>query len=267
MKDFTLDQYQELLKGLRESGYEFITYEQYCSGVSVQQQPFVILRHDVDRRPVNSLHTARMEASMGIKASYYFRSLPVSNKPNVIQSIARLGHEIGYHYEDMALAKGDVEKAMEHFRRKLMYFRQFYPVKTICMHGAPTSRYDGRDLWKSYDYHDEGLIGEPYFDTDFSQLLYLTDTGRCWNGYKVSVRDKIPVHQERWERDGLTFHSTKDILLALRDKESALSKQKPSIMITTHPQRWTNDGMLWTNELVQQTMKNTIKRVLIRFRK
>ena len=36
------------------------------------------------------------------------------------------------------------------------------------------------------------------FDVDFSQLFYLTDTGRCWDGYKVSVRDKIPVYQDQW---------------------------------------------------------------------
>jgi hypothetical protein len=35
-----------------------------------------------------------------------------------------------------------------------------------------------------------GIIGEPYFDVDFSKMLYLTDTGRRWDGGIVSVRDK-----------------------------------------------------------------------------
>src|SRR5690625_2901666 len=60
------------------------------------------------------------------------------------------------------------------------------------MHGSPLSRYDNRDLWKSYSYRDYGIIAEPYFDMDFSRVLYLTDTGRRWDGDKVSVRDRAP---------------------------------------------------------------------------
>src|SRR5690625_1455306 len=50
-----------------------------------------------------------------------------------------------------------------------------------------------RDLWKWYSYRDYGIIAEPYFDLDFSRVLYLTDTGRRWDGDKVSVRDR--AHQ------------------------------------------------------------------------
>ena len=59
------------------------------------------------------------------------------------------------------------------------------------MHGSPLSKYDNKLLWKYYNYRDFGIIGEPYFDVDFSKVLYLTDTGRRWNGNRVSIRDKI----------------------------------------------------------------------------
>ena len=64
-------------------------------------------------------------------------------------------------------------------------------VKTICMHGSPLSKWDNRDLWKKYDYRDFGIIAEPYFDLDFDEVFYLTDTGRSWNNSKASVRDKV----------------------------------------------------------------------------
>ena len=54
-------------------------------------------------------------------------------------------------------------------------------------------------------------------DTDFSTTLYLTDTGRRWDGYKMSVRDKVPGQQERWEKEGLVFHKTDDIIHAIND--------------------------------------------------
>ena len=30
---------------------------------------------------------------------------------------------------------------------------------------------------------------KPYFDTDFTKVLYLTDTGRRWDGSRFSIRD------------------------------------------------------------------------------
>lgn len=257
--DFTLLTYRKLLEALKERGYVFITFEQYCQ-VSAERLPkrFVILRHDVDLRAKNSLATAQIEHELDLQASYYFRVIPESNQPDVIREIAALGHEIGYHYEDMAIMHGDTEKALAHFQEQLAYFRQYYPVSTICMHGAPTSKYDGRELWKHYDYREYGVIGEPYFDVDFSKVFYLTDTGRRWDGYKVSVRDKIPQYQDQWTERGWVYRRSSQII------EAAEQSQLPAcIMITTHPQRWTNNPLLWIKEVVVQTIKNTIKRLFL----
>ena len=257
--DFTLLTYRKLLEALKERGYVFITFEQYCQ-VSAERLPkrFVILRHDVDLRAKNSLATAQIEHELELQASYYFRVVSESNQPEVIREIAALGHEIGYHYEDMAIMHGDTEKALAHFQEQLAYFRQYYPVSTICMHGAPTSKYDGRELWKHYDYREYGVIGEPYFDVDFSKVFYLTDTGRRWDGYKVSVRDKIPQYQDQWTERGWVYRRSSQIIEAAEQ-----SQLPPCIMITTHPQRWTNNPLLWIKEVVVRTIKNTIKRLFL----
>ncbi len=65
--------------------------------------------------------------------------------------------------------------------------------------GSPTSKFDSRDLWKKYDYRDFGIIGEPYFDIDFSKVLYLSDTGRRWDGDKFNVRDRVLRPEARGE--------------------------------------------------------------------
>ena len=267
LTDFTLYQYRHLLESLLQQGYQFLTFEQYCEQKSTPHRPiasspdspkYILLRHDVDLKAANSLATAQIEHELGIRATYYFRVVPQSNQPDIIRAIAALGHEIGYHYEDMALMQGDTEKAYAHFQQQLTYFRQFYPVRTICMHGAPTSQWDGKELWKHYDYRDLGIIGEPYFDIDFSQMFYLTDTGRCWDGYKVSVRDKIPVYQDQWNAQGLVYHATNDIIHAAEQ-----GSLPPRIMITTHPQRWTDRPLAWLKELLVQNAKNIIKRLFL----
>ena len=258
--DFTLTKYKELLLKLKEKGYDFITFESYCLDKdALSDNSFVILRHDVDLKAENSLAVARIEYELGIQASYYFRVVKQSNKPEIIKAIAGLGHEIGYHYEDMSICEGDAEKAVAHFGKQLEYFRQFYPVRTICMHGAPRSKFDGKDLWKLYDYHDFRIIGEPYFDVDFSKVFYLTDTGRCWDGFNVSVRDKVPIYQEEWIKQGLVYHSSNDIIKAI--VEGNLPKR---VMMTTHPQRWTDNIFSGLKEFCCQSVKNKVKGMLVK---
>lgn len=251
-RDFTLDLYRELLTAFISKGYQLIAFEDYMSG-NYDDKKVLILRHDVDDLPLNSLAKAEVEKSLHARASYYFRIVKQSNHPDVIRAIASLGHEIGYHYEDLALAHGKTDVAVKSFEKNLAYFRTFYRVSTICMHGSPASRQDNRDIWKTISYKDYSIKGEPYFDTDFEKVLYITDTGRKWNGDKVSVRDKVISKLSR----GHDYHTTFDIIDAVH--QNKLPKQ---VMITTHPQRWHNDRLPWMKELVFQNTKNIIKQLL-----
>lgn len=239
--DFTLGKYGELLRAL--TGYGD-----------------VMLRHDVDLKPRNSLKTAQLEASLGWSATYYFRAVPESWDEGIIRQIAALGHEIGYHYECLTTCEGDIDAAWEDFKINLTRLSDVVgkPVISICMHGSPGSKWDSRDIWKKYDYRTAGVEYEPYLDTDFSQTFYLTDTGRRWDGFKVSVRDRIPEYQEVWEKANLVFHKTDDIIRAVHG--GTLPK---NVMITTHPQRWNEAFLPWLSELVLQRAKNIVKRLII----
>jgi len=61
------------------------------------------------------------------------------------------------------------------------------------MHGIPLSKFDNRLLWAKYDYRDFGIIAEPYFDIDFDEVLYLTDTGKIlhFGGCKLQRGQRI----------------------------------------------------------------------------
>ncbi len=267
MRDFTLSSYKNLLHSFLQAGYKITSFEQYLD--SRPAGKVLVLRHDVDLRPYNSVATADIEHSLGITASYYFRIVKASNVPDAIRRIVSLGHEIGYHYEDMALCNGDKVKAISNFEANLEYFRSFYPVRTICMHGVPTNRYDGRDLWRDsngyknqggrYDYRSYGIIGEPYFDIDFNSVFYLTDTGCRWDGFRVSLRDKVP-QQDEWVRKGWVYHSSWDIARAVKAAEPPFDG---AVMMTTHPQRWTDQSLPWLKEQSVQRVKNIIKRAMI----
>lgn len=245
--DFTLNKYAELLNSLINSKYQFQTFEEFIKNPAERT---VVLRHDVDLLPNNSLQFAKIQNANGVKGVYYFRAVAESWDEGIIKAIKELGHEIGYHYECLTKTGGSMEKGINDFDRNLNALRKLVPVSTICMHGSPLSKYDSKDLWKTYNYRDFGIIGEPYFDVDFQKVYYLTDTGRKWDGDKVSVRDRVNSGFD------LSFHKTDEIIAA------ANSNQLPNeIMFTFHPQRWNDNKILWTKELLLQNAKNVVKQL------
>ena len=246
MMDFTLLIYRKLLESMIRGGYSFQTFEDFIRDPLPRS---IVLRHDVDLLPHNSLVFAQIQATFGVKGVYYFRAVPESWDEKVIKEIHTLGHEIGYHYECLTTTHGDLEKGINDFEINLAALRELVPVSTICMHGSPMSKFDSKDLWLKYNYRDYGIIGEPYFDIDFSRVFYLTDTGRSWDGDSVSVRDKVNTDYTQ------KFHSTPEIIKAL--DESSLPYK---IMVTFHPQRWTDNYFLWYKELVWQNFKNQLKK-------
>ena len=248
--------------------------------LSAMPYALCVLRHDVDRLPGNSLATARMENELGIKGTYYFRIVPASFDEKIIKEIATLGHEVGYHYEEIDFAwrqingqwsmfNGQYKKnkntaikqsdndaildlAYSLFKINLEKLRNLVPVTTICMHGSPLSKYDNKLIWGKYGYRALGIIGEPYFDIDWNEFGYLTDTGRSWKNGDISIRDRV----ESKFKFKFKFKSTQDII-------KNVDRLPDKIMINIHPQRWTDSGIAWVHELVWQNMKNVVKRKLV----
>ena len=119
------------------------------------------------------------------------------------------------------------------------------------MHGSPMSKFDNRHIWKEYNYKDYEIIGEPYFDIDFKKVFYLTDTGRCWNGAKYSIRDLVETNFDD------SYTKTDEIINAIN-----LKRIPEKMMFTFHPQRWNDDFFNWSFEFISQSVKNQIKKII-----
>ena len=252
MKDFTTTSYRQLLDALVRAGYSFQTVRDF---VRQPEKKVILLRQDVDARNLHSLRFARIQAEYGIHSTFYFRVVPGSFDEFIIQQMAAMGHEIGYHYEDMDFANGDPAAALTYFEKHLAQLRSVESIDTICMHGSPRSKYDNRDIWNSYDYKKYDILAEPYLDLDFKQIFYLTDTGRRWDGYKVSVRDKVKSAFD------LSFHQTRDIIDCIDRGDFP-----DQVMFNFHPERWTDDMTQWWQDYFIQKIKNSAKYVLIQLR-
>lgn len=263
--DFTFRRFSEFLNIVKENRYSFHTFHDFIQFHNTSNNSrILVLRHDVDARPNNSLTAARLQAKLGIAGTYYFRMVPQSYDERVIKEVVQLGHEVGYHYETMDTCKGNIDKAYEEFCRNLDKFRKLTSVYTISMHGSPMSPFDNRDLWKKYDYRKLGIVGEPYFDIDFNNLFYITDTGRRWDGTIYNVRDKAtrenPITNQEFLN--LRFHTTLDIINAV---ESNIFPNRA--MLNFHPQRWNDKILPWTQEFLIQNIKNQVKRIIVSSKK
>lgn len=246
MKDFTFEIYEKLLQTFLRNGYHCIPYIDYVRKKDLLKK-FVILRHDVDGKPEHSVRVAQIQHGNGVRGSYYFRNVPASFNKDCIRKIASLKHEIGFHYEDLSQCHGDASKAIGQFYFFLRELRKITPIRTICMHGSPLSKYDNRKIWDHYNYRDYGIEGEPYFDTDFKRVWYLTDTGRSWN-HKSSIRDKVI------NAISIPVKNTSHLLDII-----AANDAPDQIMLNIHPQRWTDNTLGWYKELVTQKVKNVVK--------
>ena len=249
MREWTFAAISELLRAFLDAGYVTQTVEQFMENPS---ERVLVLRHDVDRYPQNSLKMAQMEKGLALKATYYFRAVRKVFKEDLIRMIADLGHEIGYHYEELAHAHGDHAKAIRLFEKRLQRLRQFYPVKTICMHGSPLSLWDNKTLWDTYQHRDFGIIGDTSFDIDYDDVFYVSDNGRGWNKTSASIRDKVS------SRFSILIKNTSHFISLIRKGEIP-----DRVILNAHPDTFFPFGVLWGLNFIQIEAKNVIKRLIV----
>lgn len=252
--DFTLKAYREYLLSIKKNYPHILRFDEYMLDQN-KFDNFCLIRHDVDRKPHYALRMAQLENELGMKSTYYFRDKSFVYDEAIIKKISELGHEIGYHYECLSDTRGDIPKAVEIFQKTLEKFRKNVPVKTISMHGRPLLKFDNRDIWKDEKnhqrlIHDFKILGEVYLDIDYSDILYISDTGRNWTSDRANVRDKTN------SKIKIEFSSQSDLLNYLSNKPH------PKMVFQIHPERWSNNFFAWTWQLMFDSGINFLKKIL-----
>lgn len=223
-KNWTIKQYHEMIDNVFDwKLYKIIQVKDYPEYDVKSSGPFLVIRHDVDRRPINAFRMAEAEAQRGIRSTYYFR-YPFD--PEVVDCLDFMGHEIGYHYEVIDKAKGDTRKATKIFRKELEELRRFAKVTTCSPHNNPLTRWDNYSFWKySCAFNFDIVIDARSIVAGF----YVTDTGR-----------------------GLQMCNLNDNILIDRSM---------NLCWNIHPERW-NDGLSWYRQWAFDLMCNFAKRFI-----
>lgn len=149
-----LPYYDSVIKSLATGGYKFYTLENLNREMINNTFPLIqknnkicVIRHDIDTDPKTATELAKIEAKYGAVSTYYYRLRTAVKKQMKI--VADLGHEVGYHYEEIGKyakkknlhSKDEIDNHMDNiqsdFLNNLHQFRNLSncPVSTIASHG------------------------------------------------------------------------------------------------------------------------------------
>jgi hypothetical protein len=187
-------------------------------------------------------------------ATYFYRTIPGLLLPDTVKAVRGLGHEIGYHYETLAQAKGDIDQAIKLFGFELDRLKAHGPVSIASMHGNAFRPWDNREIWKHASPQDFGLIGEVYRDLDYTVVQYYSDTGRTWNPTRYNIRDHTGV------KPTYEIESTDDLIALIR------TRKVKHLCLLTHPERWPNTLIGWLRWMTLDTGANLAKLAIKRFK-
>ena len=254
--DFTARQYRHLIHAIcRNVACYGIAEFVKAKKEDTLKDSYVIMRHDVDGNAPNCLFMASVEADAGIHSTYYFRMRPKIFRPEIIRQIHALGHEVGYHYEVLADARGDYTLAQKLFEKNLRKLRELVPVKSACMHGSSLSKFDNLDFWKKFRLETFNLLAEPYLTIDYGDMYYFSDTGFCWDNDKFNMRDHVTSQK---------YHGLKSTRGLIQTIEAPSPKK---IAILTHTNFWLENQLQWIMTKFLFFALNNAKRIMKEIKK
>ncbi len=279
--DFSFKKYNELLNAICKSGYQCLTMSEYLSN-NIKPERFILLRHDVDLDPFHQLNFAKAEAALNIQASYYFRHTPMIFQPHLLKEIHSMNHEVGYHYEVVTKARGDIKKAVEIFETELEEFRNFVPVSTVCPHGGSFletqngyslknmlglipkifssdkifSHWDNFTIWNKINFQNLVLKGDAFHSPDYNTITYFSDTGRSWK-QKFKRLDKVKTYNH----NEIPIKNTDSLIHLI---QQAHVKQ---MYILIHTEQWKHTFAGWLSWYLSQIIRRTGKKLIFSRRK
>ena len=253
-RDFTLEAYRAYLEAIQARYPQILRFDEYFEAYP-KPEVFCLLKHDVDRRPYHALRMAVIEQGLGLRSTYYFRVKRHTFLPDVIRQIQELGHEIGFHYESLSDLKGNLAAAETEFERSLTKLRSVAPIRTVAFHGRPFSPYNNRDLIRLMQqngrFSDLGLLGDATENIDYTDILYINDTGRNWYSSRSNVRDRVDSNLN------CSFADGREVLNYFRNAPHR------KVIFQIHPERWSHNIADWLLQWMLDTATNCAKSILL----
>lgn len=198
--DFTEQGLIQLLSTLTDAGYIFTAFTP-----EVPEFKTVILRHDIDLDVESALTTARIEADLGVSATYFvllsadvYNPLARRNR-EAIDEFMSLGHRVELHFDPTVYGP-----SIEEFEEGLTGEAAILESLT----GKPTTAFSfhrPRGGSQKFPPTKSGLINA-YAPTYFSEICYSSDSDGWWRfgafvdseNFQAGRSLQLLLHPEWW---------------------------------------------------------------------
>lgn len=174
-------------------------------------EPYFLLRHDVDYSPNAALRMAEQEAGRGVAATYFlllssdYYNLLTPQHSGFARRLVALGHEVGLHYDlNFFLPFPQAEwPALLRSQVRLLSELAGSPVLSIALHQPALNRED--------PFREDSSLGllNAYDDRFIREMEYMADSCRAWRdrGWDMLESGDIPrrlhlgLHPVNWSDD------------------------------------------------------------------
>lgn len=197
-------------------GFQSVTYPQALTLKQVAGSRCLLLRHDIDLDPVDSIAMAQTEAAHGLRSTWFvmtsgrFYDVMMPRHRNAIRQLAELGHEVGLHLDlgdDLELSRLVLQAISG---KRVEVFAQHDPTLRG-LDGAPRS----------------GWINAYSPDLAERGWVYRSDRGKRWReedcfGALRHQRLHLLTHPELWKYGNLDLLQTIRLSFGCRRQEMDL---------------------------------------------
>lgn len=204
--DFTRDNYSKLLD-LAKRTYIFRRYTDWSAG-----ERFVLWRHDVDFSPQAAVKLAEREAAAGVTATYFiwlhsdFYNLLERDVTDCVRTLARLGHDVGLHFDTDYCRVTDAAGLAGGLVREQRILEDVIgqPVRVFSFHNpGPATRTFGEAGYAG--------LANAAADVLYRDVAFCSDSNGYWRDRRLE-----------------------DVLAAATDQ---------SLQVLTHPEMWQDTAM------------------------
>lgn len=180
--DFTLKHYEQCIKLAKEK--DFLFFRMHESKKSEFCDKAMMLRHDVDTQLDIALRIAEIESSFDVPSTFFIRFHSHSYSPfcikdaKKIRKIAKLGHEIGLHYEpDYYSLLGKSFDDFVEIEVKLLSEICELPIRSAAPHEPTRS---GIKYIENSTAISLGITTQAYDSTIMEKFKYISDSSCNW---------------------------------------------------------------------------------------
>ena len=216
---FTFEHYRYMLRTGRDAGYRFITFDQLPQ-VRATDERACIIRHDCDNDPIAAASLARIEAELGVRATYFFMTraalynLMAPKVAALVHEIIALGHRLALHFDEFpyrTLPSAQIAAQVDRERRWLTEeFGQ--PINVVSFH-QPSERVLSNEVRlnciNTYDEND--MRGLRYISDSNFRFRAETPVECFQRGEHRQIQ--LGLHPECWTEEAMEPDSKWDLAL------------------------------------------------------